>query len=96
MKRERGANVAINWNDLIHDVGEHHAQLRLELDKFRGAKVRITSDYNGQLYGRSKHSLTGLETTIRHAYFDDLLGLGFFLNNPRCECGLRFSEVEFL
>lgn len=59
---------------------------------FRGKKVKIISNYNGQVYGASKKPLTGKTVTIRNVCLEN--GLSFGCEELRVYLGS--DEVEFI
>jgi len=69
--------------------------LELKLNtEISGRPVRITSDWNGQPYGRSRKSMRGREMTVERAHVDPHWGVFLFLRGERSS--IRAEEVEWL
>jgi hypothetical protein len=62
----------------------------------KGLKIRVTSDYNTQAFGRSKKSLKGSILTIRNAYLDMYHGVSFQTEEYPYAVFIGLDEVEFV
>lgn len=63
-------------------------------DLVKGEQVRILSDWNGQLHGRSRKSMKGKTFEVAHATIDPYWGVYLFLEGERVS--IMAKEVEFL
>lgn len=62
-------------------------------EKYRGRRVRIISDFNGQMHGRSRAALTGQILTVRSVDVD-AFSVSLFLDGQNV--AVSVGEVEFL
>lgn len=60
----------------------------------KGRKIRITSNWNGQPWGRSKPKKTGHVYTVRSGSLDPQWGIYLWLEGERLS--IRENEVEWL
>lgn len=82
--------------DVTTMVWETMQQLRKSVENgLVGSFVRVTSDHNGQPYGRSHKSWKGEVARIKAVHIDLYNGISLELDGHQCECFIAANEVEF-
>lgn len=61
-----------------------------------GRSVRVTSNHNGQPFGRSRKPWTGEVCKIKQIYVDIHNGVSLVLEGHEWECLIPANEVEFV
>jgi len=91
------AKMTQNEANLLNDeILSTEARWNAQVKSLVGKRVRVLSEYNGQMYGRSKTSLKGQIKKIGSAMIGDegiIISLEGYVYG--CPC-LELSEVEIL